>query len=265
MTAPLTTAPSRPGRQAEAHDTEPPSMNGKAIRQWPRDRWLEAIWESETLTANERIVAYAYARYAGRNEVSWCQWDELRRRTGIRSRDAIHRAIKGLVAAGWLNLIEAAKQHYSARYRLSIPSQQSGRRTPGAGEASASSPGDGHLDPSGSPPAVRETDIPVVRETKPAVRETDPSTQTDHSDLQQGGTLPPRPPATQPGASAGLDRTHDPLTAVPHYNDTKKVTSRTRTRAETNNRPLLAIIDNPKTEPIPTINQPTTTITGAAS
>lgn len=32
---------------------------------WPRDRWRSAIWDCETLTPNERVVAYAYAEFAG--------------------------------------------------------------------------------------------------------------------------------------------------------------------------------------------------------
>lgn len=88
---------------------------------WPRDVWLDALWDAEGLKPNERVVAYAYARYAGRRDVSWCSWDELRRRTGIRSRDAISRALAGLIGAGWLTEVSKARQHYSARYRLTIP------------------------------------------------------------------------------------------------------------------------------------------------
>lgn len=96
---------------------------------WPRDAYVEAVWESETLRPNERLVAYAFARYAGSTDVAWCSWDELRRRTGIRSRDAINRALGGLLNAGWLVEVEHSRQHYSARYRLAIPPQGSVKRT----------------------------------------------------------------------------------------------------------------------------------------
>jgi len=98
---------------------------------WPRDVWLDAMWESEAVKPNERVVAYAYARYAGADDLAWCSWDELRKRTGIRSRDAVNRAVSGLVADGWLVEVEKARQHYSTRYRLTVPkSQQSVSRTP---------------------------------------------------------------------------------------------------------------------------------------
>lgn len=96
---------------------------------WPRDTWLDAIWNCPDVKPNERAVAYAYARYAGSADVTWCPWDELKRRTGIRSRDALSRAISGLIEAGWIVEVERARQHYSARYRLAV-GQQSISRTP---------------------------------------------------------------------------------------------------------------------------------------
>jgi hypothetical protein len=96
---------------------------------WPRDLWLTAIWECEAVKPNERVVAYVYARYAGATDTSWCSWDELKRRTGIRSRDAISRAITGLVKGGWLKEVERARQHRSTVYELTTPAQQSVSRT----------------------------------------------------------------------------------------------------------------------------------------
>jgi hypothetical protein len=125
-------------------------------QRWPRDAWLDALWEAEPVKPNERVVAYAYARYAGSGDISWCSWDELRKRTGIRSRDAISRAVSGLVDGGWLFEVERARQHYSTRYRLTIPAiQQSVSRTPGKAQQSVSRT----AQPSGSrtpePSAVR--------------------------------------------------------------------------------------------------------------
>jgi hypothetical protein len=80
-----------------------PRVGGERVpEKWPRDLWLEAIWEDESLKPNERQVAYVYSRYAGRQDTTWCAWAELRRRTGLRSRDAVWRAIQGLQKAGWL-------------------------------------------------------------------------------------------------------------------------------------------------------------------
>jgi biotin operon repressor len=120
---------------------------------WPRDLWLEAIWEDEAVKPNERVVAYVYARYAGKGETTWCSWEELRRRTGIKSRDAVWRAVSGLKAAGWLVEESPARQHRSATYRLSSPLAAGVRQT------------DLY-----AVPDIRETDpwtdsaIPVVRE-----------------------------------------------------------------------------------------------------
>lgn len=117
---------------------------------WPRDLWLEAIWEDPTLKPNERVVAYCYAQYAGKTSTTWCAWDEIKRRTGIRSKDAVWRAVSGLVGAGWLEESQRARQHRSAVYRLTCPVD--------------------------NPPEVRETDRSEVRETdpwNPEVRETD--------------------------------------------------------------------------------------------
>lgn len=71
--------------------------------------------------------------------------------------------------------------------------------------------------------------------------------RTNQEDEETGGTLPPCPPATQADASADLDRSHDPLTAVPDLNDTKQVTSKTRTRANIN-RPLMTIVETETVE-----------------
>lgn len=90
---------------------------------WPRDLWLDAIWENEGLKPNERAVAFAYARFAGKEDATWCSWAELARRTGIKSKDAIWRAVSGLVAGGWLVQVQKPRQHRSAVYRLTCPAE----------------------------------------------------------------------------------------------------------------------------------------------
>jgi hypothetical protein len=106
----------------------PPNGDGPSATAWPRDRWLDALWDCETLKPRERAVAYVYARYAGSKSTSWCSWDELIRRTSIRSRTTISDAIAGLVEGGWLVEVEPARQHYSARYALEVPKAQQSKK-----------------------------------------------------------------------------------------------------------------------------------------
>ncbi len=101
---------------------------------WFRDEYTEAVWEPNALRPNEVLVALAYARYAGsrdnpRGDVSWVPWPRLSTMTGIRSRDALSRALKGLVAAGWMTQIEPARQHRAPRYQLTIPADPEVRET----------------------------------------------------------------------------------------------------------------------------------------
>lgn len=148
---------------------------------WPRDLWLDALWEAEHLRPNERLVAHVFARYAGRETTTWCSWDELRRRTGLRSRDAIWRALQGLLTAGWLAGVSPPRQHSSAVYRMTGPA--------GSGFSAG--------------PDVRLTDVSEVRETdvcdssspsngtqtsgklRSDVRLTDPIRQKDLSDKKK--------------------------------------------------------------------------------
>lgn len=212
---------------------------------WHRDKWLDAMWDCRTLTPNERCVAHVYARYAGKKQIAWCKWEEIRDRTGIKSRDAINRAISGLITGGWLEVSEKARQHYSARYRLVLPpAQGSGKRTPGRAAKPARGPANGHLGEGGEGPAVRLTDIPGVRQTTPAVRFPDPISLTQRPDIEIGGTLPPDPLRPDHPAGGRNESTQPALAAVPDHNDTQKVTSKTRARHETVNRPLIAVIEN---------------------
>lgn len=104
-----------------------------------RSRYSDAIWEPNALRPNEKLVALTYARYAGakdpRNgdtadeDVAWVDWITLSEHTGIRSRDGLNRATRGLIDAGWMHQIEAARQHRSPRYRLTIPANPDVRLT----------------------------------------------------------------------------------------------------------------------------------------
>ena len=104
-----------------------------------RSRYSDAIWAPNALRPNEKLVALTYIRYAGAKDprtgdtadedVSWVDWITLSEHTGIRSRDGLHRATKGLVDAGWMVQVEAARQHRSPRYRLTSPANPEVRLT----------------------------------------------------------------------------------------------------------------------------------------
>lgn len=94
-------------------------------------RYSDAVWGPNALRPVEKLVALTYARYAGAmdpttkrkadDDVSWVDQVTLSEATGVRSRDTLHRALRALVDAGWMHQIEAARQHRSPRYRLTIP------------------------------------------------------------------------------------------------------------------------------------------------
>jgi hypothetical protein len=91
-------------------------------KRWPREAWLDAMWDdASALTPNARVVAYAYGRYAKSGDVTWCPYPELMRRTGITRRAAVSAAIKALVEAGWLTVVEHARGRRSTRFRLTLP------------------------------------------------------------------------------------------------------------------------------------------------
>lgn len=119
--------------------------------------------------------------------MSWCTWEELRRRTGIRSRDSLSRAITGLVSGGWLVVVEKARQHRSARYRLVIPTLPS-------------SPDTGRLEPASSPESgplngAQQSDFgsPAVRFPPPSSPDSGPDlskiSPTDQSRAREPSTL----------------------------------------------------------------------------
>jgi hypothetical protein len=249
MAAPsLAVPPAQAIEQLES--TRAVNINGATLgRQWPRDRWLEAIWECSALSPSERIVAHVFGRYAGKKEITWCVWDELIRRTGIKSKTTISKFISKLVNGGWLLETEPARQHYSARYQMTIPVAGDGGQTSRTWTSERSRrTKSGRLAGVGPAPDVQNLDVPDVQVLTPDIQNLDPSTQTQNSDLQPGGTLPPDPLRTErPQAVTRTDHGRD-LTAVPDYNDTRKVTSRTRAPAESCDRPLLAVIDDTERE-----------------
>lgn len=93
---------------------------------WHRDLWAEAVWSS-SLRPLERLVALVYADHARDGETAWATYRRLMDRTGL-SRDALARALRGVVDAGWLVEVEPARQHRATVYRLAVP-QQSATQT----------------------------------------------------------------------------------------------------------------------------------------
>lgn len=103
-----------------------------------RDRYTDALWKPNALRPNETLVALAYAKYAGakaidgeqsREDVSWVTWATLSDMTGIRSKDALNRAVKGLIESGWMTPFEQRRQHRAPRYQLVIPTHPEVRLT----------------------------------------------------------------------------------------------------------------------------------------
>jgi hypothetical protein len=104
-----------------------------------RARYTDALWAENALRPNELLVALAYVKYAGAydpktkdrapDDLAWVAWVELSERTKIRSKDALNRAVKGLVDAGWMRQVEARKQHRAPRYQLTIPTNPEVRHT----------------------------------------------------------------------------------------------------------------------------------------
>lgn len=90
-------------------------------KRWFRDDYRDALWKPNALRPNEILVALAYAEYAGQDDVSWVTWTTLSDMTGIRSKTAISRAIKGLVDSGWMSMKEPPRQHRAPLYHLTIP------------------------------------------------------------------------------------------------------------------------------------------------
>lgn len=200
---------------------------------WFRDEYVQAVWECDVLRPNEVLVALVYADHAGDpdnpgNDVSWVVWRRLSQRTGIRSKDALSRAMQGLVAAGWLELAEEKRQHRSPRYRLLIPTEPEVRQTYDCGtdedESEVRLADPRPVDNQGS--EVREADNwtdsevrptdntvnPEVRETTPVVRETTARGTRDRPDFSKE----PLTDKPTPGSSA-QPQTARPVCNHPHW------------------------------------------------
>lgn len=199
---------------------------------WFRDLYADAVKNcGYALRPNEKLIALIYADYAGdadnpTNDVSWVSWPELSERTGIRSKDAINRALRSLERIGWLQLVQKKTQHRSARYRLVIPEHPEVRETyvwsdeaepPEVREADDSAPPDVR-ETDGSPvdntsSVVRETDHwegSEVRETTPEVRETTPRGTPDVPDHSKETPTTNKPLAlsTEPQTARDPDCRH---------------------------------------------------------
>jgi hypothetical protein len=95
---------------------------------WFRDVYRDAVWESETLTANEKAVAETYARHArdvnGQKSASadtaWVEYQRLMAKAGIGRRANVSAATKQLVKDGWL-VIHRQSGRRPTVYRLAIP------------------------------------------------------------------------------------------------------------------------------------------------
>lgn len=176
---------------------------------WYRDQYADAVRDcGYALRPNEKLVALVYADHAGDpekpgNDVAWVSWPRLSEQTGIRSKDALNRAVRHLEKRGWLVLAEGRRQHKSPRYRIAIPANPEVRETYVWEESEVRETD--HCSVDNQAPEVRGTDVsavsevrladicdnPEVRETTPEVRETtlrgtrdvpDPSTDPSTTD-----------------------------------------------------------------------------------
>lgn len=102
---------------------------------WFRDTYADAVRDcGYALRPNEKLVALVYAEHAGDpskplNDIAWVSWGRLSEQTGIRSKDALNRAVRHLEKRGWLTQVEPRRQHRSPRYRLAVPTEPEVRET----------------------------------------------------------------------------------------------------------------------------------------
>jgi hypothetical protein len=82
----------------------------------------DAIWDSEHLTAVQRIVALCYADHARGGDTAWVSTSRLMSRTGIPSRATACATVAALVAAGWLQKVGPHPAHRQRIvYQLTVP------------------------------------------------------------------------------------------------------------------------------------------------
>ena len=88
-------------------------------RRW---RWRDAATSSDSpLPATQRLVAVVMSRYATQDGTVWVTNDVLAAKTGLSLRTVINKR-NALTAAGWLTVLEPARQHRATVYLLSFPS-----------------------------------------------------------------------------------------------------------------------------------------------
>lgn len=104
-------------------------MSKREREVWPREIWTDAMWDDPAPNPAMRAIANAYARFAGPSSFSWVSWPELKRRTGIKSNDAISGGLRRLEDEDWLKLARRGGQHESNLYQLIVP-EHSGFRMP---------------------------------------------------------------------------------------------------------------------------------------
>jgi len=107
---------------------------------YPRDDWLAALYTHGPRGAPRRAVARVFADFA-RGDLTWCPIERIEKRTGLARRTIYYalygypevparpgrraeRALPGLIQLGWLEPVTKRRQHYSPRYRLTIPEVQ---------------------------------------------------------------------------------------------------------------------------------------------
>jgi len=136
--------------------SRPVAADVTAADSYPRDDWLAALYEYGPRGGPRRAVARVFADFA-RGDLTWCPVEKVEQRTGlgrstvyyaIHGRPALprragrraERAVPGLVELGWLTLVTKRAQHYSPRYRLTIPEVPE-RAVPEVPERAARGPG----------------------------------------------------------------------------------------------------------------------------
>ncbi|GIG60575.1 hypothetical protein Lfu02_49470 [Longispora fulva] len=98
---------------------------------WFRDRFRDAVWESEQLTADHKAVAETYARHArdahgdksAAADLAWLTYDRVQVGAGIRRRSNVKKILDDLEAGGWLVVVQRVHRRPTV-YRLTIPTSR---------------------------------------------------------------------------------------------------------------------------------------------